>query len=314
MESAQDRAAVKGPLGNEIFLFHPFFIHGLSSWVRLTYDPVCQSDWYHLPGKSVKGEKSGLVLASGLRYGDGHGSTFQLSGSGEDLNIPGWQKKNDARDLFCPPVLGYGDNHGRSWIFIPDGAGAAGQAWRYPGATRGLSREQLSGVVDRVTYHNPENGWSVLQVLPFDSPGQAGNLCWWHQTRVFAGATMHFEGVLADASQIWAPVLRDPGGRAESLHPPGALEKYIGSGLYQRSGAQNREKKLSDISRTRPWRCLKTRFTALWKCRGLPKKKLEMISPQHGPSTRAIRDVMMFLAVPWDFHAVFGADIQSLWR
>jgi ATP-dependent exoDNAse (exonuclease V) alpha subunit len=30
--------------------------------------------------------------------------------------------------------------------------------------------ESIPGIVDRVTYHNPENGWTVLRVLPFDNP------------------------------------------------------------------------------------------------------------------------------------------------
>jgi exodeoxyribonuclease V alpha subunit len=32
--------------------------------------------------------------------------------------------------------------------------------------------ESIRGIVDRVTYHNPDNGWSVLRVLPFDNPQQ----------------------------------------------------------------------------------------------------------------------------------------------
>jgi len=32
--------------------------------------------------------------------------------------------------------------------------------------------ESIRGIVDRVTHHNPNNGWSVLRVLPFDNPHQ----------------------------------------------------------------------------------------------------------------------------------------------
>lgn len=32
----------------------------------------------------------------------------------------------------------------------------------------GTILETLTGIVDRVTYHNPDNGWSVLRVLSFD--------------------------------------------------------------------------------------------------------------------------------------------------
>ena len=32
--------------------------------------------------------------------------------------------------------------------------------------------EVLTGIVSRVTYHNPGMGWSVLRVQPFQSPQQ----------------------------------------------------------------------------------------------------------------------------------------------
>ena len=57
----------------------------------------------------------------------------------------------------------------------------------------GVIAEILKGIVDRVTFHNPDNGWSILRVTPFNNPhGQETVIV--HQTRVFAGATMEFEG------------------------------------------------------------------------------------------------------------------------
>ena len=32
--------------------------------------------------------------------------------------------------------------------------------------------ESLTGIVNRVTYHNVDTGWSVLRVQPFNSPEQ----------------------------------------------------------------------------------------------------------------------------------------------
>ena len=57
----------------------------------------------------------------------------------------------------------------------------------------GAITETIRGIVDRVTYHNPDNGWTVLRVSPFNNPYQqeTGNF---HQTKVFAGATMEFQG------------------------------------------------------------------------------------------------------------------------
>ncbi|MCG8687023.1 MAG: hypothetical protein MI892_19235, partial [Desulfobacterales bacterium] len=53
----------------------------------------------------------------------------------------------------------------------------------------GHINEILKGVVDRVTYHNPDNGWSILKVLPFDNLNKRETVVV-HQTKVFAGATM----------------------------------------------------------------------------------------------------------------------------
>jgi exodeoxyribonuclease V alpha subunit len=32
--------------------------------------------------------------------------------------------------------------------------------------------ETIRGIANRVTYHNPDNGWSVLRVSPFNNPHQ----------------------------------------------------------------------------------------------------------------------------------------------
>ena len=53
--------------------------------------------------------------------------------------------------------------------------------------------EVLTGIVNRVTYHNPTTGWSVLRVQPFQSPQQQETVTV-HQTKVFAGATIEFRG------------------------------------------------------------------------------------------------------------------------
>lgn len=54
--------------------------------------------------------------------------------------------------------------------------------------------ETLTGIVSRVTYHNPDSGWSVLRVQPYNSPQQQETVTV-HQTKVFAGVTIEFRGV-----------------------------------------------------------------------------------------------------------------------
>ena len=57
----------------------------------------------------------------------------------------------------------------------------------------GIIEETLNGIVERVTFHNPENGWAILRVRPFNNPHQIETVIV-HQTKVFAGATMEFKG------------------------------------------------------------------------------------------------------------------------
>ena len=55
------------------------------------------------------------------------------------------------------------------------------------------SLERLMGVVERITFHNPETGWTVLKVAPFKDPTRLIPVLI-HQAQVFAGATMEFWG------------------------------------------------------------------------------------------------------------------------
>ncbi|MDT8378525.1 MAG: AAA family ATPase [Desulfotignum sp.] len=155
----------------------------------------------------------------------------------------------------------------------------------------GFVKEQLSGVVDRVTYHNPANGWSVLQVLPFDAPGRRETVLV-HQTRVFAGATMRFEG----AWQVHPKFGRQfSASRAEEQKPAsaGALEKYIGSGLIKGVGPKT-AKKIVRHFRDQTLEVFENQIHRLMEVPGIAEKKLEMISSAW-TEHRAIRDVMMFL-------------------
>jgi exodeoxyribonuclease V alpha subunit len=156
---------------------------------------------------------------------------------------------------------------------------------------QGMIQEQLSGVVDRVTYHNPDNGWSVLQVLPFDTPDRRETVLV-HQTKVFAGATMCFEG----AWQVHPKFGRQfSATRAEERKPSsaGALEKYIGSGLIKGVGPKT-AKKIVRYFKDQTLEVFEKQIHRLVEVPGIAEKKLEMISAAW-TEHRAIRDVMMFL-------------------
>ncbi len=104
----------------------------------------------------------------------------------------------------------------------------------------GIIKESIRGIVDRVTYHNPDNGWSVLRVLPFNNPHQQETVIV-HQTKVFAGATMEFYGAwivhpkFGRQFKATEAVERKPATTA-------ALEKYLGSGLIKGVGPKTAKK------------------------------------------------------------------------
>ena len=104
----------------------------------------------------------------------------------------------------------------------------------------GVVTETIRGIVDRVTYHNPDNGWSVLRVLPFNNPYQQETVIV-HQTKVFAGATMEFHGAwtvhpkFGRQFRATKAVERKPATTA-------ALEKYLGSGLIKGVGPKTAKK------------------------------------------------------------------------
>ncbi|MBN1932495.1 MAG: AAA family ATPase [Desulfobacterales bacterium] len=151
--------------------------------------------------------------------------------------------------------------------------------------------ESIRGIVDRVTYHNPDNGWSVLRVLPFDNPHQQETVTV-HQTKVFAGATMEFHGAwtvhpkFGRQFKAVKAVERKPATTA-------AIEKYLGSGLIKGVGPKT-AKKIVKYFGNETIEVFENEIKRLTEVRGIAHKKLVMIS-EAWTEHRAIRNVMMFL-------------------
>ncbi|WP_319407195.1 AAA family ATPase [uncultured Desulfosarcina sp.] len=155
----------------------------------------------------------------------------------------------------------------------------------------GTITERLRGIVDRVTYHNADNGWSVLRVLPFDNPHQQETVIV-HQTRVFAGATMEFTGAWTVNPRYGRQFNAT---RAMELKPAtsAALEKYLGSGLIKGVGPKT-AKKIVGYFDKETLDIFEGDIERLTEVPGIAEKKLETISAawiEH----RAVREVMMFL-------------------
>lgn len=151
--------------------------------------------------------------------------------------------------------------------------------------------ESLRGIVDRVTYHNPDNGWSVLRVSPFDNPHRHETVTV-HQTKVFAGATMAFFGAWTFHPKFGRQ-FKATRSIEEKPATAAALEKYIGSGLIRGVGPKIARKIVRHFG-DQTLAVFEDQIARLTEVNGIASKKLETITAawvEH----RAIRDVMMFL-------------------
>ena len=155
----------------------------------------------------------------------------------------------------------------------------------------GHINELLKGVVDRVTFHNPDNGWSILKVLPFDRPGSRETVVV-HQTKVFAGATMEFEGAWT-VHPKFGRQFKAVHAREKKPATASALEKYLGSGLIKGVGPKTANK-IVGYFKDQTLDVFESHIDRLMEVPGIAHKKLEMISTAWAEH-RAIRDVMMFL-------------------
>lgn len=151
--------------------------------------------------------------------------------------------------------------------------------------------EHLRGIVQRVTYHNPENGWSVLRVAPLNSPNSQETVTV-HQTQVFAGATMEFHGAWTVHPQFGRQFKAD---RAIEKKPAttAALEKYLGSGLIHGVGPKTAARIVRNF-RENTLDIFEHDIGRLLEVPGIAQKKLRMIE-EAWREHRVVREVMIFL-------------------
>lgn len=151
--------------------------------------------------------------------------------------------------------------------------------------------EKLSGIVQRVTYHNEVTGWSVLRVQSYNNPGEQVTVTV-HQTKVFAGATMEFHGSWSVHPQ-YGRQFKATESIEKKPASAAALEKYLGSGLIKGVGPKTAQKIVKHF-REDTLRVFEQDIERLTEVPGIARKKLDMIElawREH----RMIRDVMIFL-------------------
>lgn len=153
-----------------------------------------------------------------------------------------------------------------------------------------VSNEILTGIVNRVTYHNQSTGWSVLRVQPFNSPQQETVTV--HQTKVFAGATIEFQGAWT-IDPKFGRQFKASSAMEKKPATTASIEKYLGSGLIKGVGPKTASK-IVRYFKGETLDIFDNDITRLIEVPGIAKKKLVMIE-QAWVEHKAIKDVMMFL-------------------
>lgn len=155
----------------------------------------------------------------------------------------------------------------------------------------GDNLERVSGIVERITFHNPENGWTVLKVSSFRDPGRLVTVLI-HQAKVFAGATMEFWGTYGHHPQHGEQFKAV---RAIEKKPASAaaLEKYLGSGLIRGVGPAT-AKRIVGHFKERTLEVFEKSINELLHVPGIADKKIAQIRTSWSEH-QAIRDVMIFL-------------------
>ncbi len=150
---------------------------------------------------------------------------------------------------------------------------------------------RLSGIVERITFHNPENGWSVLKVSPFNEPHKLATVII-HQAKVFAGSSMEFWGTWnnhpkhGEQFKAVRAIEKKPATSA-------AIEKYLGSGLIKGVGPKTASK-IVKFFKDQTLQVFEENIDELLKVPGIAEKKL-LDMKNSWQEHKAIRDVMIFL-------------------
>ncbi|MDR4509348.1 MAG: AAA family ATPase [Candidatus Brocadiaceae bacterium] len=154
-----------------------------------------------------------------------------------------------------------------------------------------IHQEKLSGVVERVTFHSRETGWTVLKVSPFKTPASIKTVLV-HQATVFAGASMEFHGNWI-THQKYGEQFKAEKAIEKKPASAAALEKYLGSGLIKGVGPKTAHKIVTYFG-DKTLEIFEEKIEELVNVPSIAEKKLSQIRSSW-EEHKAIRDVMMFL-------------------
>ncbi|MBX7105879.1 MAG: ATP-dependent RecD-like DNA helicase [Gemmataceae bacterium] len=150
--------------------------------------------------------------------------------------------------------------------------------------------ESIAGIVERVTFHNPDTGWAVLRV---QSGRQRGLVT------VVGSTPSIYAGEHVTAIGSWVQD-RDHGVqfKAESLevsppHGRAAVARYLSSGLVKGIGSHFAQK-IVDVFGDRTLQVIDESPSFLAEVKGIGPKRIELIR-ESWRQQKSVRQIMMFL-------------------
>jgi hypothetical protein len=180
----------------------------------------------------------------------------------------------------------------------------------HPGMARttASSTEVLAGLVDRVTFHNPENGLCVLRVK---ARGQRDLIT------VHGHTAMISAGEFGQASGIWVNdrthgvQFRASFLKAWAPTTVEGIEKYLGSGMLHGIGPAY-AKKLMRAFGEAVFDIIEQQLPRLRQVMGIGPKRAERIIAGWAEQ-KMIREIMLFLHSNGRRYVGGGAHLQDLW-
>jgi exodeoxyribonuclease V alpha subunit len=150
--------------------------------------------------------------------------------------------------------------------------------------------ENLSGIIERVTFHNPDTGFAVLRV---QARGRRGLVT------VVGHLANAVAGEYVEASGVWVQD-RDHGEqfKAEQLrctppHTAAGIEKYLGSGLIKGIGPRY-ARKIVEVFGERTLSVIDESPSFLKEVKGIGPRRIQLIR-ESWREQKAVRGIMVFL-------------------
>src|SRR5437879_3521385 len=150
--------------------------------------------------------------------------------------------------------------------------------------------EQLSGIIERVTFHNPENGFVVLRV---QAKGQRGLLT------VVGHLSSAAAGEYVEATGAWVqdrdhgPQFKADELRSMPPHTVEGIERYLGSGLVKGIGPHF-ARKIVEVFGERTLAVIDESPTFLREVAGIGPRRIQLIR-ESWQEQKAIRSIIVFL-------------------